>query len=192
MLPVAPEQGLQTLYKLQVSAASFLGALALNCGGILADHGWFRIYGGGSPGLPGLASADHMTDPQGAASPPGLLLVGADVLGGRFAIDGGGLGIDQGEVCYFGPDTLRWGGLGGGHSMFIRAVLDGSMAAAFDSLRWPGWEDEVERLHPGEGISLYPPPFTAQGKNLGDVSRRPVPAEELLGFYEDAANQLGP
>lgn len=192
MLPVEPAQGLRTLYSLQVSAGSFLGALALNCGGILADHGWFRIYGGGSLGLPDLATANHLADPQAVTSPPGLLEVGADVLGGRFAIDGGALGINAGEVCYFGPDTLRWGGLGGGHSAFIRAVLDGSMVEAFDSLRWPGWQDEVERLHPGEGFSLFPPPFTAEGKHPRVVSRRVVPADELLGFYQDAADQLNP
>lgn len=190
VLPVEPAQGLRTLFRLQVSAGSFLGGLALNCGGILADHGWFRIYGGGSPGLPDVATANRLADPYALTSPPGLLEVGTDVLGGRFAIDGGALGINAGEVCYFGPDTLSWGGLGGGHSAFIRAVLDGSMADAFDSLRWPGWQGEVERLHASEGISLYPPPFTSEGKDPGAVSRRVVPADELRGFYQGAAGQL--
>ncbi len=45
-------------------------------------------------------------DDRGA--PPGCLVVGHDVVGGTFAINGGALPCDLGEVCYFGPDT--WAG----------------------------------------------------------------------------------
>lgn len=192
VLPIDLSQGRRVLYRLQVSAGSCLGALALNCGGILVDHGWFRLYGGGSTQLPDLATVNGLADPTDQTSPPGLLLMGADALGGRFAIDGGALGVAPGEVCYFGPDTLSWGGLGGGHAAFVRAVLDGSMSQTFESLRWPGWEAEVEALNPDQGISLYPPPFSVEGQDPSKVSRRPVPIAELFGFYEDVAAQLMP
>ena len=190
VLTLDPARGRQVLYRLQVSAGSYLGALALHYGGILADHCWFRLYGGGSTGLPDLAAVNDLDVPSEPTSPPGCLIVGHDALGGRFAIDGGALGIGPGEVCYFGPDSLSWGGLGGGHSAFVRAVLDGSMADTFDSLRWPGWEAEIETLDPDQGIALHPPPFSAEGRDPSKVSRRAVPITELFGFYVDAAAQL--
>lgn len=117
--------------------------------------------------------------------------MGADALGGRFAIDWGAFGVALGEVCYSGPDCLSWGGLGGGHSAFVRAVQDGSMTEAFESLRWPGWEAEIESLDADQGFFLYPPPFSVEGRDPSKVSRRAVPIAELFGFYEEAAAQLG-
>lgn len=183
ILPVDPEHGRRVLWRLQVTARSWLGGLALNCGGILADHGWFRLLGGGSEHLPDLAAMNGLADPVVPRPSPSLLVVGYDVLGGVFAIDGGGLEIAPGEVCYFAPDSLEWEGLGGGHGAFVGAVLSGGFGDAFDSLRWPGWEEEVAALRPDEGLSLVPPPFTAQGHDIASVSRRAVPIRELLGLY---------
>jgi hypothetical protein len=187
---ISPEQGRKVLHALQVTARSYLGALALHTGGVLADHGWFRLLGGGSGGLPDLASVNGLSAGGRNTDPPSYLVVGYDVLGGRFAIDGGGLGVAPGEVCYFGPDTLCWGGLGGGHADFVTATITGALSEAFASLRWPGWQHEVSALPPGQGLSLYPPPFTAEGQDLADTARQPVPITELVGFYEDAARQL--
>lgn len=183
ILPVNPEQGRRTLWQLQVTARSWLGGLALHTGGILADHGWFRLYGGGSEFLPDLAAINGLGDPSAGRPSPPLMVVGHDVLGGVFAIDGGGLGIEPGEVCYFALDSMDWEGLGGGHATFVNAAISGHLADAFEDLRWPGWEAEVAALRPDEGLSLYPPPFTAEGKDLSQVSRRPVPIAELLELY---------
>ncbi len=114
----------------------------------------------------------------------------ASQLGGRFAIDGGSLGIALGEVCYFGPDGLAWEALGGGHADFVHAALTGGLAETFSSLRWPGWQDETENLSPDEGLALYPPPFSREGQDLSAVSRRPVPLTELSAFYEETAAQF--
>lgn len=189
-LPHDPAAGLDVLFRLQVTARSTLGAMALNCGGILADHGWFRLYGGGGGLLPDVATASNLVAPPSLAAPPGMLVVGSDAIGGRFAIDGGALGVGAGEICYWGPDTLTWDGLGGGHSAFVRAALDGSLGAAFASLRWHGWEAEVGALAPNQGIVLYPPPFTAEGADPNSVRRSTVPWTELRAFYDDAARQL--
>jgi len=178
------------LQALQVTAGSYLGALALHTGGVLADHGWFRLLGGGSAHLPDLASVNGLAAEDSVAEAPPYLIVGYDVLGGRFAIDGGGLGVAAGQVCYFGPDTLTWDGLGGGHADFVTAAVTGTLSEAFSRLRWPGWQDEVSALPPDRGLSLYPPPFTAQGKNPAEVSRRAVPLSELLEFYNESAEQL--
>ena len=187
VIPLERAQGLAALERLQVSARSTLGALALECGGIVADSGWFRILGGGDHGLPDIATASNVRPGEA----PAMLLVAFDALGGRFAIDGGGLGCNPGEVCYFGPGALDWEGLGGGNSAFVEAVLTGAMSKTFAGLRWPGWESEVGALALDQGLSLYPPPFSNEGKDVSAVSRRAVPLAELHHFYTDAARQLG-
>jgi hypothetical protein len=77
-----------------------------------------------------------------------------------------------------------------GHGQFVLLAIEGHLAEAFADLRWPGWEDEVSALAPGQGIALYPPPFSEEGSDIGTVHRRPVPMEELVLFYADAAAQL--
>ncbi|MDO8145651.1 DUF2625 family protein [Isoptericola sp. 178] len=188
-LPISRAQGLHALEALQVTARSTLGALALNCGAIVADHGWFRVLGGGGDGLPDLATANQLS-PDTNPAPPSSLLVGYDVMGGRFAIDGGGLGVAPGEVCYFGPDTLQWNGLGGGHSAFVEAVISGTMGETFADLRWSTWQRDVEAVALDQGFSAYPPPFSEEGRDVNRVSRRPVPLHELFAFYDEAASQL--
>lgn len=120
VLPLEAVDGRSVLERLGVSERSTMGALASHTGGLLIDHGWLRDHGGGSGSLAGIA---EVNDLDGGAPP--FLVVAEDVLGGRFAIDGGGLGIAIGEVCYFGPDTLAWTGIGGGYSAFVGWVLSG-------------------------------------------------------------------
>lgn len=190
VLPVSQREGLRVLHRLQVTTASALGALAVHCGGLLVDHGWLRVLGGGSGDLPDLARASGLGDPGTADTPPPWLVVAYDVIGGVFAVDGGGLGIAPGQVCYRGPDTLRWVGLDTGHAGFVAAVLAGGLTDFYAELRWPGWERDVEGLGADEGVAVYPPPFTEQGRDIAASSRRPVPLSELLGFYDEAAAQL--
>jgi len=93
-------------------------------------------------------------------------------------------------VCYWGPDTLAWTPLGGGYGQFARMVLGGGMAGFYQDLRWPGWQDEVAALGPGQGISVYPFLFTAQSRPVARASRRPVPFAELLGVHAAAGRQV--
>lgn len=185
-MPLSRGRGMQVLEALQVTARSPLGALALNTGGLLADHGWFRIFGGGAAGIPDLASANALP----SSKLPPFLNIAQDVLGGQFAVDGGGLGLTPGAVCYFGPDTLDWHDLGIGHGQFVFAAIAGELGEVFADLRWPGWEHEVSGLASSQGISVYPPPFSEEGKDISRAHRQPVPIEELVGFYVDAAAQM--
>lgn len=189
VLPTDERQAEDTLYRLQVSAASTLGALALHCGALIVDHGWLRVLGAGRIDLPGLAGANVLPSvPRG--SPPPHLVVAYDAIGGVFAVDGGGLRVAPGDVCYRGPDTLTWETVGAGHSAFVHGALSGALGDFFDTLRWPGWERDIGPLGPQQGLSLHPPPFTEQGRDLALVSRRAVPLTELLAFYDDMAGQL--
>ena len=175
----------EALEALQVTSRSYLGALASEVGGLLVDHGWLRVLGAGAAGLPGLHEANEL----GAGSPP-VLEVAWDALGGRFAVNGGGLDAPPGVVCYWGPDTLDWQPIGGGHSAFVAWALSEELASFYASLRWPGWEAEIEPLDPGHGLALWPPPFTEEGRDPATVSRRAVPLTELHGLYADLARQL--
>lgn len=173
------------LEALQVSTGSYLGALVGECGALLVDHGWLRVLGAGAGGLPGVHEANVL-----AGRPPPLLEVAWDALGGRFAINGGGLDAPPGEVCYWGPDTLDWTPIGGGHSAFVTWALSDALADFYESLRWPGWEREIEALSPDLGLSLVPPPFTVEGRDPAHVSRSAVPITELHSVYADLAQQL--
>lgn len=179
------------LYRLQVTTRSVLGALAWESGGLLVDHGWLRLLGGG-PVLPDLASASGLGDPTEQSAPPPFLTVGYDVVGGRFAVNGGGLPANPGEVCYFGPDTLDWLPLGMGHGAFVEWTLTvGGLGDFYADLRWPGWQQETQQVGPEQGLSVWPPLFTEQARaDLAATSRRPVPITELLGFHDYLAEQL--
>jgi hypothetical protein len=190
VLPVARHAGLEVLFRLQVTARSMMGALALNSGGLLADHGWLRLLGGGTANLPDLAAVNGL-GPPGPSEPPPSLTVGFDVLGGRFAVNGGGLRGQPGEVCYWGPDTLAWTPLGGGYSQFARMVLGGGLAGFYQDLRWPGWQEEAAALNADQGISVYPFLFTAESRPVAQASRRPVPFAELLGVHAETERQIG-
>jgi hypothetical protein len=174
------------LETLQVTARSFLGAIVGECGALLVDHGWLRILGAGAEGLPGVHEANAVV-----AGPTPLLEVAWDAVGGRFAVNGGGIDAPLHEVCYWGPDTLDWVPIGGGHSAFVTwALAPDGLADFYESLRWAGWEREVAVLAPDQGLSLWPPPFTAEGKDPGRATRGAVPLTELHAVYAELAQQL--
>jgi hypothetical protein len=181
---------LSTLHRLQVTTRSALGALALNTGGVLIDHGWLRLLGGGYQTLPDLASANDLGEPTEQSTPPLGLEVAHDVLGGRFVIDGGGLGIGAGQVCYFAPDTLRWEGLGLGHGSFVSWACSPPMTDFYSDLRWAGWKSECEALSLGQGLSIYPPLFSGQAADIAKCGRAPVPVSELFALHKEMAGQL--
>lgn len=179
-----------SLLRLQVRSDSTLGAVTLNSAAILADYGWFRLLGSGHvPDLPGVADANGIGDPE-TAEPLGHLVVGFDVLGGQFAIDNGALGVSQGHVCYFAPDSLEWESLGGGYTAFVEAALSGGLSQAFEPLRWDGWQADVADLALNMSIASYPPPFSREGQDLSQTAKNPVPTTELLDFYARAAAGL--
>jgi hypothetical protein len=179
------------LRRLQVTVRSPLGALAWESGGLVLDDGWLRMLGGGSAGLPDVATASGLDEPAPESAPPPLLIVAQDVLGGLFAVNGGGLAVDLGEVAYFGPDTLDWTGLGAGHTQFLEWTLIGDTRGFYEDLRWPGWREEVAAVGLDQGLSVYPPLFSAEGsRDVGATSRRPVPWAEIVEFNRSAAEQL--
>ncbi|MEU5324011.1 DUF2625 family protein [Streptomyces sp. NPDC021056] len=43
--PIRQGSGQGSIHQLQVTARSYLGALVLQCGGLLVDDGWLRVFG---------------------------------------------------------------------------------------------------------------------------------------------------
>jgi hypothetical protein len=184
----------RALLNIQNSLASTLGAVIWHTGGVLVDHGWLRILGSGCHKLQRdvFHWATHLGWWTAQDLPPGAPVVADDVLGGLFALNWGQIDPDTGinEVFYFAPDTLGWECLHTGYSAFFSSMLSGGTVEFYKGLRWDGWEIEVSRLTPDQGVSAWPPPWTKEGKDLSLVSRRPVLLREIVGMQFDFARQL--
>ncbi|MFC9892174.1 DUF2625 family protein [Nocardia sp. NPDC127579] len=189
VLPVEARRAQETLRRLQVTARSTLGALALHTGGLLLDQGWLRMLGGGHSELPDIATMSEIGAQHDSGVPPSLV-VALDVLGGQFVINGGGLPANPGDVCYLMPDSLTWESTGFGHSAFVMWALNGGLADLYGGLRWPGWVDEVRPLSPGQGLSIYPPLWSAEGDDISATSRTTCPLTELTRLHRDVALQF--
>ncbi len=192
VLPRDPVAAEATLQALQVTTRSPLGAVAYESGGLLIDHGWVRVLGSGAAKMRGSLMSWNGLGGHAAVEPmEGVLLVAHDAVGGFFALDGGGLGGERpGGAYYFAPDTLRWEEMGFGYSGLLEFLFSGDVAQYYKHLRWPGWEAESDALSPDSGFHLYPPPFSAEGKDVSKVSKRAVLMEELLRLQLTTARQL--
>jgi hypothetical protein len=176
-----------TLHALQVTTGSPMGAIAYETGGLAVESGWLRILGGGGDRLDGLAPWNGLGEPPHHARLDGGMIVAHDAVGGFFALDGGAFGAGDGSAHYRSPDELSWEPTGMSYSDLVWWALTGDLSGFYAGLRWPGWEQETAALELDQGFSLYPPPFTQEGRPVERASRRPVPMAELWGFYTEAA-----
>ncbi|MDT0327395.1 DUF2625 family protein [Nocardiopsis lambiniae] len=190
-LPGDPDRGRTCLHRLQITARSFLGAMALESGGLLVDDGWLRVYGGGGPELPGLGEVNDLSAAV-VHGPPVRLIVGHDVLGGIFALNGPGCEDDRypgrpGEMVYFAPDSLAWEPLEAAYSSWLPWMLEEhNLENFYADLRWPGWRESVAGLTPDQGLAASPPLWTKEAaRNPAAVSRRPVPFGELVALHRE-------
>ncbi|MEU7372449.1 DUF2625 family protein [Streptomyces albidoflavus] len=201
VLPADRGEGRRCLLQTQVTARSVLGALAWHTGGLLVDDGWVRVFGGGSgagTGLPSLAQVNRFpAETDSAWQPAAGLVVGHDVVGGVFALNGGdpaavGRPGAPGQMTYFAPDTLAWEALELGHSGWVAWLLSGQLELFYDGLRWPGWCEEAAALDHAQGIAVHPFLWSEEAHaDLAVTSRRPVPMREVLGVATDAARRTG-
>ncbi|MFG3205209.1 DUF2625 domain-containing protein [Streptomyces sp. NPDC048192] len=198
VLAVDSDLGRASILQLQVTARSYVGAMVLHCGGLLVDDGWLRLFGspveGAAHGVPGLARVNQFPagfDP--AWRPEAGLVVAQDVLGGVFALNGAAptAAGQPGEVVYFAPDSLRWEALGVGYSAWLAWLVSGALDEFYADLRWPGWREEVRALDGHQGLSLFPPLWSAEAhQDISATSRRAVPMRELLGVARDSCRQF--
>ncbi|MFD6420797.1 DUF2625 family protein [Streptomyces sp. NPDC060198] len=198
VLPADRAEAERCLVQMQVTVGSTLGALAWHSGGLLVD-GWVRVFGGGGGGLPSLARVNAFpADLDPAWYPADGLIVGHDVLGGVFALNGHdpeaaarpGL---PGQMIYFAPDSLEWEALETGHSGWVSWLASGGTEGFYRDLRWPGWREEAAALSCDQGFSVFPFLWSKEARDdLAATSRRAVPMREVLGVAADFARQMGP
>ncbi|ABB11945.1 DUF2625 domain-containing protein [Burkholderia lata] len=177
ILPASDRCG-DVLSALQVSTRSTLGTIAYSTGGVLVDGGYLRLLGSGHPRLP----RDIVGWNNGRSSD--FLLIADDAVGGFFALNGGALGDDTGSVYYLAPDTLGWEPLEIGYSDFVQWSLSENLDDFYASLRWPGWQAEVQHLATDQGFSFYPFLWTKEG-SVEHSSRKAVSVSELYALHAD-------
>ena len=191
VLDTSPSRAKDVLLALQVTTRSPMGAIAFQTGGLLIDSGWVRLFGGGCSRFEGdLARWNGLGPRPLTDSFGGAMLVGHDVVGGFFALDGGALGEGKGHAYYLAPDTLSWERLTDGYSSLLVFLLQGDLNAFYSELRWDGWQAEVKSLSPDRGFHFHPPLFT-EAEPGTPRSRKDVPMTELLGLALEFMEQLG-
>lgn len=189
LLPVvSDEQRRACLEALQMTTRSTLGAIAHETGGVLVDHGFLRMLGSGSQRLPRQLIAWNA---ELGIALESFIIVADDVVGGVFAIDSGKLGA-PGHVHYFAPDTLEWEDTELGHSDWVSWAFEGDLAAFYDSMRWPGWENDIASLGGDQSLSVVPPMWTeGAALPIAKRARRAVPAKEQFLLQQQFAAALG-
>jgi hypothetical protein len=177
------ERRREVLLDLQVTTRSPMGAIAYETGGILVDYGWMRFIGSGHPRLP------RNIVEWNAGRSLGYLLVADDVVGGFFAINGGGLGSDHGLMYYWAPDTLKWEPLGLGYTDFFSWSLSERLSVFYESLRWFGWETDIQKVGGDQCFNFYPPLWTEQG-SVESSSRKAINVAEQYSFNTEVSAQV--
>ncbi|MCE2798610.1 MAG: DUF2625 domain-containing protein [Planctomycetaceae bacterium] len=173
----------EVLLEIQVTTRSPLGALAYETGGVMIDHGWLRFLGSGHPKLRRTLSEWN----RGRNS--GLCLVADDAVGGFFAINGGTLGEDIGNIYYWPPDRLEWEPLDFGFTDFFCWSLTSELAGFYDGLRWPNWKLDIQDLHGDQCFCFFPFLWTKEGSVTGSL-RRAIPVAETFDLKVDIIQQL--
>lgn len=179
-------RGEEVLFSLQVTTRSPMGAIALETGAILIDHGWLRFLGSGHERMRGNlrswnTNKDHLQ---------GGLVVAHDALGGFFALNGGAFPGKPGTAFYFAPDTPKWEATNKSYSELLTWALSGDLEMFYQNMRWPGWEDDISALTGDQGILIYPFLFAREGGSVAERSRHPVPMDELWRLHQDLDQPL--
>ena len=167
VLPPVEANRKSALVAIQVTTRSPMGAIIYETGGILVDHGWIRILGSGCERLPRSLPEWNLgrtlRDYEHATSY--FSLVADDVIGGFFALDGGGLGGKVGSMFYFAPDSLCWEPMNMGYSEFVCWCFTGDVAKYYTDYHWQGWQEDVENL-PGDRAFNFVPFLWAKADSL--------------------------
>jgi hypothetical protein len=191
VLQPVEENRKSALVATQVTTRSPMGAIIYETAGILVDHGWIRILGSGCDRLPrSLPEWNKGRTFSEYGDPAPYLLVADDVVGGFFALDGGGLGGKVGSMFYFAPDTLRWEPMEDmGYSQFVYWCLTGDTAKYYADYRWNGWQEDVKNL-PGDKVFAFYPFLWVTADSLESRHRGAVSVAEQYDVQLDIARQL--
>lgn len=183
VLPRTQQLAEEALVNIQITTRSLMGAIVYETGGLMIDNGWIRILGSGCDrmkrSLPSWNKGKTFSE-YGESAP--YLLVADDAIGGFYAINGGMLGQDAGNIYYFAPESLDWIPLEMGYTEFLLFCFETDMNDFYPGLRWNNWEGDVKNLHPDYAYNFYPFLWTKEGKDINKISRKVIPIEEVYGF----------
>lgn len=183
ILPKNDLKAQTTLLQMQITTKSYLGCIAYETGGILFDHGWIKLLGAGNEHVYGDLLFWNGQSQAESGQPviiqplSKVLVVAYDVVGGFFALNGGGLG-ELPSIYYFAPDTLEWEDTELTYSEFVIWLASGRLNQFYETMRWNGWQDEVDRLSPDRAIHFYPPLWTEEG-SVDTSSKKAMPIAEF-------------
>ena len=187
VLPADLQEREKELLSAQVTTRSPMGALLYETGGLLVDSGWLRILGAKSDRMHrslsdwNKALFPHLWDQP---TPPPLIVVADDVIGGLFALNGGAFGPKAGMIYYFAPEALTWEPLEMGYSEFLQWAMSENIQAFYKSTRWANWKDDVSDLAGDQGFTFYPFLF-AEGPELEARQRKAAPLTEICRLHFD-------
>lgn len=194
ILECQPQKADAELLGIQVTTRSPMGAIVHESAGLLIHHGFLRILGsGGHPRLDrGLYQWNLGKTLDSSPKPPPYLLIADDVIGGFFALNGGGLSPSSlGKIFYFAPDTLEWEDTGLGYSDFLYFAFCGDLEGFYKGRFWPGWEAEVSLLSGEQAYSFVPFLWTKEGQtDIAQNERKAIDIEEIWAFQQQMASQL--
>ncbi len=183
ILPKKDLQAQTTLLQMQITTKSYLGCIAYETGGILFDQGWIKLLGSGNEHIDGdLLSWNGQSQTESGKSTmiqpiAKALVVAYDVVGGFFALNGGGLG-EQPSIYYFAPDTLEWEDTELSYAEFIIWLASGRLSQFYETMRWNGWQEYISTLSPDHAIHFYPPLWTQEG-SADQSSKKAVSVAEF-------------
>lgn len=189
ILPVTKSDAERVLLDLQVTTKSPMGAIAYYSGGIMVQNGWLRILGSGTDTFRRDISAWNKLNVEKQRL-EGAILIADDVMGGFFAVNGGLFDGEIGNIFYLAPDTLEWEDLELKYSEFIYWAFTGDIDKFYETFRWKGWENEIDKVTGDKGILVYPF-LWAEGEAIEKRSRKIVSIEELWGITMDSRKKLG-
>lgn len=177
VLPPSPQRD-QVLLDVQVTTRSTMGAVVYETGGIVIDDGWLRFLGSGHPSFTRTLAAWNLDRSAG------FYLIADDAVGGFFAINGGQLGEDFGNVYYLAPDDLEWEPLELGYTDLFYTAVSGGLSQFYDDLRWTSWRADTQNLDRDRCFFFYPFLWTAEG-SIEKSMRSDVPAAEAFALKTD-------
>ena len=68
------------------------------------------------------------------------------------------------------------------NSQFVHWCLQGNLAGFYESLRWPGWEQEISTLGGDQAVFVFPFLFT-KGPSIAERQRSVVPISQMFSLH---------
>jgi Protein of unknown function DUF2625 len=182
-----------SLFRIQVTTRSPMGAIVYQSGGIIIENGWIRILGSGSEklqrSLPNWNKGKTFTN---FGEPMSQLLIADDAVGGFFVLNGGALGDDLGKVYYLAPESLEYEPLGISYTEFLLFCFSGDLKTFYSDKSWKESDNEVALLDPDNVICFYPFLWSEDSKDINSAKRSSVSIEEwyqlTMKFREEILN----